>query len=49
MVSQHSEVELQHQKKEKEATCSLCSKDVEQYHLWVTKWSMLNHSDQSSS
>jgi hypothetical protein len=38
MVSQHSEVGLQQQKKEKfEATCSLFSKDVEQYHLWVTE------------
>jgi hypothetical protein len=35
MVSQHSEVGLHQQKKEKfEATCS---KDVEQCHLWVTE------------
>jgi len=46
MVSQHSEVGLQQQKKENfEATCSLCSKDVEHYHLWVTEWSTLKHSD----
>jgi hypothetical protein len=50
MVSQHSDVELQQKKKEKfEANCSFCSKDIEQYHLWVTEWSMLKHSDQSSS